>query len=405
MALTTTQQELLHAWVDGETTAAENAAAEQLVAEETEARTYANELKRLRELVLTNACVAAPDGLRERICCAIKDEFERSTAPVIKLPGSVWRFAIMAAAAAVVVSLAFMYAPPMGEQHSGPQAEIASSTPLPSMGPGSEPFGGTWGDHDAGKFGHNDIRTQGPVAEETAKEPDEAAGKKFHEYGAVSSVLTLDRGVTEPFEVSVNMNRNRSGSTLQVYNDMLIVSSLYGSAHIADETAHDEQADDDATFSGNDFSNYDGVEVVIEPEKVPELLAALNRLTTEQNYGDMIVPADLRKTLNTTAGVVDELQDLNRSVAGMRQNSDLERAERPRADVPDGVRGYLPPDIQRDCVRLDARQLGKGEDKRVDDVLGREVLRAQLPVTDATESQPSDSASESRKVRLLIRLR
>ena len=67
MALTNEQMELLHAWVDGETTPAESEIAAQLTRSDSQAQLYVDELKRLRQLVTTYGCVPAPEGLHDRV--------------------------------------------------------------------------------------------------------------------------------------------------------------------------------------------------------------------------------------------------------------------------------------------------------------------------------------------------
>ena len=85
MTLTVEQQELLHAFVDCEASNAEAQIAEELISNSDEAREYADELKRLRALVAEHGCVAAPDGLRNRICTALRAECGQH-APIHQLP-------------------------------------------------------------------------------------------------------------------------------------------------------------------------------------------------------------------------------------------------------------------------------------------------------------------------------
>ncbi|MCB9893438.1 MAG: hypothetical protein H6839_03205 [Planctomycetes bacterium] len=439
MALTTEQMELLHAWVDGETTTADGEIARQLIQRDDLARLYVEELKRLRKLLLTHGCVQAPDGLRDRVCAALKDEF---AAPVIPLPRAPWRLALTAVAAAVVVSLALIYGPATDTSDKVESPEVAhgsSSEPDPhsAIGPGSEPFGGfsrdAAGDTDKGAgawtSGENGTASpaeqggnpSGPTPPKHANDtsPGETAPSENPVDRAEQSaaVLSLDRGVDLPFELSLNMNRSREASVLQVYNDLLIVSSMYGAARLADfEPAQDEKRAERATgeprepdedFVGTDFSSFEGVEVELAADEVPQLLAALNRLTAEQQYGEVIVPVDLRKSIQTTTDTVEELQNIAREVERLvRSDNELPKAA-DSGPVLGGARAYLPPDVQRDCVNKDVDELvGPDKSARLDKMLKRVALgaRSNDDANSAADLQETKQQDE-RKIKLLIRLR
>ncbi|MCA8915076.1 MAG: hypothetical protein KDB90_06655 [Planctomycetes bacterium] len=436
MALTNEQMELLHAWVDGETTPAESEIAAQLTRSDSQAQLYVDELKRLRQLVTTYGCVPAPEGLHDRVCAALKNEF---AAPVIPLPRAPWRLALAAAAAAVVVSLALVYVPSLTSSGNDTPPAIAESASGKSdartqMGPGSEPFG-TFGKRDERNSGGKDSSAWSDDQHDS-KSPSEQADNGLDPRPPVSptdksptklvppegtdgrgltvAVLSLDRGVDLPFELSVNLNRAREASVLQVYNDMLIVSSMYGSARISDfaqpeiEKQAENLAKESATkFIGTDFSTFDGVEVELDAEDVPQLLAALNRLTAEQNYGEVIVPVDLRKSIQSTTATVDELQDISREL------EELARADKPSTDSADseiargGARAYLPPEVQRDCVNRDADAISsKDNEVMLGKVLDRAALSdaAKGPGNSLADLQDRVNGNE-RKIKLVIRLR
>jgi hypothetical protein len=427
MALTIEQMELLHAWVDGETTTAETELAAQLVQRDQAARIYTDELKRLKSLILTHAGVPAPDGLYERVCAALKNEF---AAPLIRLPRHSWRLAIAAAAAVLVVSLAFVYSPGGTTTDQPAASDIAdrSSDPADSRtqtGPGRDVdagLGGGESHEQSTKEGKNSGpeensespkgNTPPPESSSPAIKPEPGSTRQADES---RSVLSLDRGIDQPFELSVNMNRNRQASVLQVYNDVLIVSSMYGAASITDNESIEEARVENAEaavvnaeedFAGTDFSNFDCVEVELDAEQVPQLLAALARLTLEQDYGDVIVPADLRKSIKTTSDAVDELQDISRELEELERKPAPARDAAGRSQGLGGVRAYFPPDLQRDCVNNEADALA---DKDKPGKLEKRLERIALgePVKGTNESLDDQEAqlAQQRKVKLVIRLR
>lgn len=369
MALTDAQQELLHAFVDGETTHAETQIAQQLLAREAAARTYVEELQRLRQLLLTHGCVNAPAGLRRRVCAALEKDF--NAPPLIALPRMAWRSALYAAAAAVVVSLALVVGPQLDQRPEQPEQGIAQA-PVP-----------------------------GSAVPETPAEPEPAPPPRpalwtdandlddgINEAGKAAPVLRLDRGVDQPLELSLDLNRHREASALQVYNDILIVSSLYGDARLQDGAPELEE------FAGRDFSAFDGVEVELESGQVPQLLAALDRMNADQAYGRIIVPADLRRSIKRTTLAVAEIQKLSRDAENADNGA---QTRQPGPKVEDGARAYLPPEVQREMLRRD-EESEPGE---------RHLLGSTKrgPDTAGGGNEPEAGQGESRKIKLVIKLR
>ncbi|MCA8918206.1 MAG: hypothetical protein KDB32_03945 [Planctomycetes bacterium] len=418
MTLTVEQQELLHAFVDCEVSNAEAQIAEELISKSDEAREYADELKRLRALVAEHGCVAAPDGLRNRICTALRAEC-RQQAPIHQLPVVNWRTMVMAIAAAVVVSLGLIFAPSLMNESQG-GSEIAESgtneNAATTMVVDDEilKFGSSQpGDVDAGDQRDN---PQTPPSD-----PAEPAEGKFlpqnerQDAGRARAVLRLDRD-NQPIEISVNMNRERSASTLQVYNDMLIVSCLYGDATLRDidrdlddrnESARDSIEHD---FTGRDFSDFDGLEVEVNADEVTELLAALNRMTNDQGYGNIVLPGDLRRDTVVRYAVVDELQELTDLVEVGLESSSRENGSRNSENDP-RAQGYLPADVQRDCLRRKAEVLPvTGATTKLSRALQK--LEKDGPKDDAAQDNANGDSEaakgarpDRRKVKLLLRLR
>lgn len=358
MALTDAQQELLHAFVDCETTPAETQIAQQLLTRDAAARTYVGELKRLRRLLRTHGCVNAPAGLHQRVCAALENDF--SGPPVLALPRTAWRSALYAAAAAVVVSLALVIGPQLDQRDDPPPAGIAHTPEFNASQ--IEPAA------------VSDATPRQPAQPTPHLEPDEQVG--INETEKPAAVLRLDRGIDQPFELSLDLNRVRDASALQVYNDILVVSSLYGPARLQDGNRDLEE------FTGRDFSVYDGVEVELESSQVPQLLAALDRMNADQSYGRIIVPADLRHSINETTRAVDELQQLSRDSQNAPKGA--------QAATKDGARAYLPPEVQRDCLPQNLAELP-------------EKVRAKANALTETDSMAEQGTS--RKLRLVIRLR
>lgn len=383
MALTDAQQELLHAFVDGETTPAETVIARELLQRDPHAATYCEELRRLRHLLATHGCVKAPDGLHLRVCQSLRREF--AAAPVIPLPRVFWRTALYAAAAAVVLGVGLMFGPHWHNQETHSPDEVARRTGQPVFANPDACAAEVWRagpteDVQPDKDAKREASPQPPAARDLA----DAANLITAE--SLAAVLRLDRGVDQPFELSVDMDRGREISMLQVYNDILVVSSMYGEACLLDSSSH--EAEEPAAFAGRDFSAYEGVEIQLENSQVPELLAAIDRMNVDQGYGKMIVPADLRRSIGDTNRAVDELQELSRGAEN--------RSKEPRTKTDSGAGAYLPPDVQREMLRRKLEELPEGP---------RVLGKAKGAPVSGGGMEPDAAQAESRKIKLLIRLR
>jgi hypothetical protein len=370
--LSDAQQQLLHAWVDGETSDAESRSAVELLARP-EASEYVSELKRLRELVARYAGVTAPAGLIDRVRQALHRESERGT--LIRL--SLWRGAVVAAAAAVVISVGLVFGPDLMRDDTPPRVAVVNPTVEPAVADKGAADATTRPDPAAPGV-PEDKQPTGDIVE--------APGPEMNAKESAPTVLRLDRGLDQPFELSVHMDRSRDASNLQVYNDMLIVSSLYGEAELKDGAAGEED------FVGRDFSEFDGVAVEVEVDRVPELIAALNRMTADQAYGSVVVPNDLRQSIDLSAQAVSELQKVSRKVP-------------PKSELGNsgsgpvlGARGYLPPDVQRECLEQELRDQ-PDELRRLEAIDDREKR-----IHEAGKSH-SVLEPDGRKIKLILRLR
>jgi len=131
--LTDVQRELLSAWLDGETTAAEKAEVEALLKRE-DAREYLETLRETAALVAAHAPVRAPVGLSGRVMGALEGEFkpkafDPGSQPFGTVPTLSWRAPLYAAAAAIVVSLAIMFGPELVSPADGPATGVARYVP------------------------------------------------------------------------------------------------------------------------------------------------------------------------------------------------------------------------------------------------------------------------------------
>jgi hypothetical protein len=373
--LSDAQQQLLHAWVDGETTDAESRSAIELLARP-EASEYVSTLKRLRELLARHAGVTAPAGLMNRVRQALRSESGRST--LIRL--SLWRVAGFAAAAAIMISVGLVFGPDLLREDTPPRVAVVDPTVQPAVTDKSAGDATITPDPAAPAF-PGDEKLPGDAVE---GKPEQAPEMKAKE--SAPTVLRLDRGLDQPFELSVHMDRNRDASNLQVYNDMLIVSSLYGDAELKDGAAGEED------FAGRDFSEFDGVAVEVEVDRVPELIAALNRMTADQAYGSVVVPNDLRQSIDLSAQAVSELEKVSRK-------------RPPKSDTGNGgsatalgARGYLPPDVQRDCLEQELRD-------RPDELRRLNALDDREERIHKAGKSRSASETDSHKIKLILRLR
>jgi hypothetical protein len=164
-----------------------------------------------------------------------------------------------------------------------------------------------------------------------------------------------------------------------MYTDILTVGSLYGDAAL-----QDGRVEQKTQFAGRDFSDYEGVSIELEAERVPELLAALNRMSNDQQYGNIVLPSDLRRPIEMTDAVVAELQQ-------------LARPTQTKSSGPgSGARGYLPLRVQHDCLAKETRDAGAPQ---------AQVLREATTGMRQTDEDTRQSSEAGRKVKLLLRLR
>lgn len=370
------QQRLLHAWVDGECTAAEAEIAVDLLSRP-EASEYVSELKRLRELVAMHAGIHAPAGLLERVREAMRrDSRRRSVFQIFT-----WRGAGLAAAAVVVVAVGIVLSPMLNKPEPEPQIaeqpamahEVEHTDNARAV---VEDANHAIADIVEGKVADlvRDVDA-GPELSPPAIEPTVAGGRRAR------NVLRLDRGFAQPLEISVQMNRENSARNLQVYNDLLMVSCLYGKAELKDGAVIE-------TFPGRDFSEYDGVSIEVEADRVPELIGALNRLAAEQAYGQVVIPYDLRESIASSAGEVERLQRVGVE-AKHTQEEEARRAW--------GARHYLPPEVQREWLESELKDSPDAL-KRLNAVVLKEASKVG-PASETTRGPASP------KVRLLVRLR
>jgi hypothetical protein len=360
------QQRLLHAWVDGECTEAESRTAVDLLTRP-EASEYVSELKRLRELVARHAGIYAPAGLLERVREALRREVRQGS--VVQL--FAWRVAGLAAAAALVIAAGIVVAPMLTQptvepsQIAGQPQPLISGAPVPDVA---------------------DDLAEDIIKEEHAKVTDPRPMPPADEVaagltGRASNVLRLDRGVDQPLEISVHMDRASDARNLQVYNDLLIVSCLYGDAELKDGAVSSD-------LPGRDFSEYEGVAVEVEADRVPELIAALDRLAADQQYGEVVVPGDLRESSASSTRSVKEMQ-------GLAWGRDAKLAK--GSSRADGARTYLPPEVQREFLEQELKDVPEAL-KRLSELESRRL-------EDRQNAPDQRKSEDKRKVKLVLRLR
>ncbi len=117
--LTPEESELLSAWMDGQTSAAEESRVTALLARE-DGRARLEELKRTRALVAQHALTSAPTDLAQRV------KASTSRARIHQLPQASWRTVITAVAAALLVAAGIMFGPVLFSPTPAPQQQVAS---------------------------------------------------------------------------------------------------------------------------------------------------------------------------------------------------------------------------------------------------------------------------------------
>lgn len=389
MKLTDRQQEHLHAFVDGQATEDEARAAHELLNNrETrdEAREYVTELMRLRKLIATHGGVELPEGLRERVGAALSEEAARGNVVRPRFPFS--RPALVAVAAAIVLSLAIVYGPPLG----APSGVAEPGESVVATSSGDEPRAPAMGTTrqavvEKGVGNVSPANTEGDQGTDRGHYGDEL-GRSAE---TPARILNLDRGAEVPLELSLCMSRDRDANTLAAYNDVLLLCCLYGRADL--KQAHG--APGTAGFAGHDFSAFEGVEVEVAESWVEDLIAAVNRMAGAQGYGRIVVPADLRRDVNERGKLADEIEQL----AGRIQKT----AGANEAVSEDGVSPLwlLPPETRDVCLRRLARKASA-------DGAGLSEVEARLlaPAAARRKNVTGETGREtSRKIRVLIRLR
>lgn len=157
----------------------------------------------------------------------------------------------------------------------------------------------------------------------------------------------------------VNLVMNRDASALQVYTDMLRVSRMYGEARLQQADDHNEdRAVETKEKAGNDFTDYEGIEIEVPEDQVDELLAALDRLSSEQNLGELVVPGEFKRNQPGESGKA-KLTDDERDEQPSAPPSDPAAENAPdkgpgRGDRPTSPRNYLPDEIKDRVERTGA---------------------------------------------------
>jgi hypothetical protein len=272
MPLSTEQQLLLHAYVDGECSPADAEAARDLLqspATEQEAIAYLREINRLCDLVRGCGGIQAPRELHVRVLWAVRAE---CAGRMYRPRFGVW----IAAAAALTVAVGVVL---------GSDALFDSGVEAPRVAQGPS---GTNRSMLAGA-----ATADGAMAGPARKARREALSYRIA--AAATSTVSLDRGAdSAPLELLVEFNRERNAGVLQVYTDLLTVAAMHGRAELADGTA-------DPSFPGHDFGQCDAVRVFVSGGLLPELVGSLQSLADSQGYGAMLIPADLVHAARETA--------------------------------------------------------------------------------------------------------
>ena len=429
MSLEREQQELLSAHLDGEVTDTERAVAEQLLQGE-EGRHYASQLSQTRNLVQIHAAANAPAGLMQRVVFATRgdcDDISRPGGPasIRKLPRLKWR-APLAAAAAVAIALGVVFGGSWFGPDAGPPPRVAKTTHPPRTG--QTPAGEL---HAAGKSalpkhgeggnpadpvarppavpsperGHADELNENEGADEEPAQLDSRDAEKLaalngrHAANDAREHRTIDlsRGADTPLELSIQLDRRNSAPLLQVYNDVLLVSALYGDAEVKDGPTTEE----DGAETGTDFSAFDRIEVELDERKLSDLLAALRRLARDQNYGRLVIPADLKREVRQVdeevvlilAGLEEAARAPKRALKD-RPNGDIVREPRPSAPR---AASYLPAEIRRRALEAGFWRRGAPEPEP-------DKLKSIPDPPPAPGEKGAAEGQEVRKIRLVIRL-
>lgn len=139
---------------------------------------------------------------------------------------------------------------------------------------GAPPMGGGTGGGAGGKAAPRPERRAQDEKEETAdtgagpgQDADETESQRVKRTRSAPDAAPSPPEVTEAGEAETLIEISDAG-TLTAQTDVLWVSNLYGDAELADED-----------------SDVESVTVEIDPDKLPELMAALRKLAADQGYG------------------------------------------------------------------------------------------------------------------------
>jgi negative regulator of sigma E activity len=423
MPLNPDQKELLSAYLDHEAEPAEIALAMALL-ERPEAQAYLNDLRRVAGHVRDHGGAGAPADFRQRVMANLDGDFDsisRPTSnqlPVEFAPQASWRMPLMAAAAAVIVAVGVLFSGVLSYD-APPQTETAASagkqTPAPVLPPSHQPVGAPSEDPAAhtddakehgkphpGKGGNDKPQPQ-PKDKGGAKTGGTTDGKggprggdsvkEDAEDALARPQLSFDDAATE-----ISVQFNRRASVTSVYTEILSTSSLYGTASLRTSRVNYATAS-----AGADFTQYHGVEVEIDEERIPELLAALERLTHEQGMGAVVVPGHLRRAVAGNLRYLDALMDVAEALA-KGETPDARELERTRS----------PADLQDTPALESYRKPARADDgqwRRAGGILPaqaqREIVENLERARNSEARRDAAQASSSRPVRsvhVLIRL-
>ncbi|MDC1142842.1 hypothetical protein OAU50_07095 [Planctomycetota bacterium] len=298
MNLTDAQLQLLHAKLDDELVSDEEETEVQRLLEDVGVQEYFDTCLKIRNLVAQHAPIPAPVDLKARVLASTPKN------NVQNLNDYRWRTGWISAAAAVVVSVGVMF----GLNHnSSPDAPTIAterafapsnsrilrdqtiSPPAPTA-----PDKDTWNPKKEAEETSDSAIKKGPT-DETDGTGDLSVfdnKKDLDKHKAKRAVLNLDRGREIPMSLNLHLNRAQSVSVDQAYNDLLMVTAMYGDAEMQ-ETETSTETFEDEEFDGNDFSSIEGILISIPEHELEELLASVNRMAGEQEFGRVAVPEDL----------------------------------------------------------------------------------------------------------------
>jgi len=410
MPLTQAQQELLTAWIDGQTTAAEAEAAATL-AKEPAAAQWVQTTRALQALVRQQGAAKAPEFLKARVLATLDEDFDDISRPTAKLIPL--RRAAIALAAGLLLALGVYYVAtslpqdpgaarevaraPQGKEaprepsaDAGSQPVLQPTAELPPKNPNQRPDGtDSKLPGDAGKGGQGG-EIELPLPGHSGSWGDDKDTRRNQDGHGVT-VLNMDRANGQTHQLSLELDRNSGANTLQAYNDLLVVACMYADARLVNNEGSAAAVD-------NDFAIFDGLEIEVSQDSLADLLAAVRKLSDEQQYGNLAVPEDLEQPVDDTQRLVAELAEVRRDLAGRDTRTGDQANEEQSDDNAHSVRGYLPPTIQTDQLRKQSAGTEKTDAmNRLDEsTRSRKKLEAAASV--------AQNNKDSRKIKLVLRL-